>query len=228
MPQKNAPASTKPAPAEAKNSPRVPLGCILAGLAIAGIGAVAMFALIVIGLLIYLPDRNKKPDDALVEKKPVEVVKKPIEPVDVKPIEKPPPEVEFEQLFNGKDLTGWSHYDDKFRRSWQVEDGYLVGIGNKGKTASGLVSDTMVASDFHLRMEFRTSDETGRFSLRFRQARDNKIISPPSIRRAACSWVTSFEDPSVKAGVCEDWRMRPSSRINGRPWRSLPRAIESN
>jgi hypothetical protein len=40
-------------------------------------------------------------------------------------------EMGFVQLFNGKDLTGWkTHPDDKAK--WTVEDGVLVGRGEKG------------------------------------------------------------------------------------------------
>lgn len=65
---------------------------------------------------------------------------------------------EFQELFNGRDLTGWKG-DDQI---WSVQDGLLVG---ETKTANDLKRNTFLTwtdgqvEDFHLRATFRLSGD---------------------------------------------------------------------
>jgi serine/threonine protein kinase len=62
----------------------------------------------------------------------------------------PETEGEWVQLFNGKDLTGWSTFD----KQWTVRDGILVGQGTKGYLHT-LREDFR---DFHLRSEVKVAE----------------------------------------------------------------------
>jgi hypothetical protein len=68
---------------------------------------------------------------------------------------KPPPEPQgMEQLFNGKDLTGW----DGDPRLWSVKDGVIRGETTRENPAKGntfLICKAAPAGDFDLRLQFR-------------------------------------------------------------------------
>ena len=73
------------------------------------------------------------------------------------------------QLFNGKDLTGWS---GKFPDAWGVEDGILIGRGKQGSPDgwSELIHTRDDFQNVHLRVETRIN-AMGWASLRVRKQR---------------------------------------------------------
>ena len=65
--------------------------------------------------------------------------------------------VEWIQLFNGKDLTGFKTFDPKqLNESWHVKDGILL---SKGKQASHLFTEKDDYTNFHYRIEVKISDK---------------------------------------------------------------------
>ena len=67
---------------------------------------------------------------------------------------KPPAESDMEQLFNGKDLTGW----DGDTRLWSVKDGVIHGETTPDVPARGntfLICKKGVVKDFELRLSYR-------------------------------------------------------------------------
>jgi len=72
---------------------------------------------------------------------------------------KEPKDQDFEQLFNGRDLTGWKTHAT-MPNNWRVEKGLLVNSG-EGRLYSGggLYSERSDYKDFHLRVELRVDDE---------------------------------------------------------------------
>ena len=75
------------------------------------------------------------------------------------------------QLFNGKDLSGWSA--TAHPQLWQVENGDIVGRWDKPddlKAHSFLVHDRIL-DDFHLRFEVKLEDNVGNSGVQFRSKR---------------------------------------------------------
>ena len=61
------------------------------------------------------------------------------------------------QLFNGKDLTGWTTFDPKqLNDAWFVKAGILM---SKGKAASHLFTEKDDYENFHYRIEVKISDK---------------------------------------------------------------------
>ena len=83
----------------------------------------------------------------------------------------------WEQLFNGKDLTGWTvmcKSRDKDKTFWTVNDGEIVcdSIGKKDHDYVWLMSDKEF-DDFELRLKFYgVSDSSGNSGLQFRSRYD--------------------------------------------------------
>jgi len=83
----------------------------------------------------------------------------------------------WEQLFNGKDLTGWSvicQPQDKDKGFWSVDDGTILcnSLGNKNHDYVWLISDREF-SDFELRLKFQAySDSPGNSGVQFRSRYD--------------------------------------------------------
>ena len=79
----------------------------------------------------------------------------------------------WEQLFNGKDLSGWSVIckpQDKDKVFWTVDNGAILcnSIGNKDHNKVWLISDREF-SDFELRLKFQAySDSPGNSGVQFR------------------------------------------------------------
>lgn len=85
-------------------------------------------------------------------------------------------EAQWEQLFNGKDLDGWSvqcKAQDREKKFWTVEDGAIVAdsIGSKGHKYVWLVSDREF-SNFELRLKFQAYPGSGNSGLQFRSRYD--------------------------------------------------------
>lgn len=59
---------------------------------------------------------------------------------------------EWQQLFNGRDLSGWMLHPDQPQQAWSVIDGTLVG---RGSEASHLFTERNDFGDFHLRAEVK-------------------------------------------------------------------------
>src|SRR5262249_3218722 len=72
----------------------------------------------------------------------------------VRPEERPTSAAEWVPLFNGKDLTGWKTNE---RDQWRVEKGAIVCGGPK---TSYLFTERGDYADFHLRAEFKISNES--------------------------------------------------------------------
>jgi uncharacterized protein (TIGR03067 family) len=88
----------------------------------------------------------------------------------------PPPSPDRDgwvQLFNGKDLTGWS---GKFPDAWSVENGVLIGRGKRGSSDSWseLIHARDDFRDFHLRTEAKIN-ATGWASLRVRKQKGSYL-----------------------------------------------------
>ena len=86
-------------------------------------------------------------------------------------------EKEWEPLFNGKDLSGWTVYcqpNDREKAFWTVEDGTILcnTAGSKDHNYVWLVSDREF-SDFELHLKFQAySDSHGNSGLQFRSRFD--------------------------------------------------------
>ena len=84
---------------------------------------------------------------------------------------------DWEQLFNGKDLSGWSvicQPQDKDKGFWTVDDGTILcnSIGKKDHDYVWLISDREF-SDFELRLKFQAySDSPGNSGVQFRSRYD--------------------------------------------------------
>ena len=84
---------------------------------------------------------------------------------------------EWESLFNGEDLTGWSvicQPQDKEKVYWTVDDGSILcnSIGRKNHNYVWLISDREF-SDFELRFKFQAySDSPGNSGIQFRSRYD--------------------------------------------------------
>lgn len=70
----------------------------------------------------------------------------------------------FVQLFNGKDLTGWSEEQDG-AGTWRVLNGHLTS-GGAARRPAKLFTSAPLPKDFHLRMELRSDRSEGNFLLR--------------------------------------------------------------
>jgi hypothetical protein len=96
---------------------------------------------------------------------------------------KPPPEPQgTEQLFNGKDLSGW----DGDPRLWSVKDGVIRGETTKENPAKGntfLVCKAAPAGDFDLRLRFRcnASNNSG-VQYRSRHVTEGKVANAWVVR----------------------------------------------
>ena len=55
-------------------------------------------------------------------------------------------EAEWEPLFNGKNLSGWTATDPK---KFKVEDGLLIGFQNDGKGADWLSKENVVKNPYY-------------------------------------------------------------------------------
>lgn len=64
---------------------------------------------------------------------------------------------EFVSMFDGKSLQGWSVMPAKAREAWSVQQGMIIGEGDKGR--SYLVFDQRQLADFELRFEYRFPGE---------------------------------------------------------------------
>ena len=64
---------------------------------------------------------------------------------------------EFVSMFDGKSLQGWSVMPAKAREAWSVQQGMIIGEGDKGR--SYLVFDQRKLADFELRFEYRFPGE---------------------------------------------------------------------
>jgi serine/threonine protein kinase len=89
------------------------------------------------------------------------------EPVEVK--EKP--NDGFTQLFNGKDLTGWTKSAADKGGSWWVEDRHLIlkggGTDEQGKNGKAAFLETVdVYEDFHLRLRVKSHERHGEVYVR--------------------------------------------------------------
>jgi hypothetical protein len=63
------------------------------------------------------------------------------------------------QLFNGKDLTGWSLINPKADNGWSVADGVLINRVAKGKHCGNIRTDREF-EDFNLTLEVRTQEKS--------------------------------------------------------------------
>ena len=86
----------------------------------------------------------------------------------------------WEQLFNGKDLSGWSvvcQPQDKDKVFWSVDEGSILcnSIGRKDHNYVWLMSDREFG-DFELRLKFQAySDSPGNSGVQFRSRYDDNI-----------------------------------------------------
>jgi hypothetical protein len=62
-----------------------------------------------------------------------------------------PAEAQWQTLFNGKDLTGWTPVG---KAVWQVEDGVIVGKQDGDASRSGVLDTNEQFQDFELTLEF--------------------------------------------------------------------------
>ena len=60
---------------------------------------------------------------------------------------------EFVSMFDGKSLSGWSVSTPRAAKAWYVEDGMIVGEGDKGR--SYLVYDKKDIADFEMKFTYR-------------------------------------------------------------------------
>ena len=87
---------------------------------------------------------------------------------------------EWEQLFNGKDLSGWSvvcQPQDMDKVFWSVDEGSILcnSIGRKDHNYVWLMSDREFG-DFELQLKFQAySDSPGNSGVQFRSRYDNNI-----------------------------------------------------
>ncbi|MBS0263709.1 MAG: protein kinase, partial [Planctomycetes bacterium] len=71
----------------------------------------------------------------------------------------------FTSIFNGRDLTGWTTFQDEERQRWRVENGILT---CSGSTRSFLYTEREDYSDFHLYVEARIHRDEGFGAIGFR------------------------------------------------------------
>ena len=94
----------------------------------------------------------------------------------------PPEPAGMEQLFNGKDLTGW----DGDPRLWTVKDGALRGETTKEKPANGntfIIWKGGTAGDFDLRLTFRCSaTNNSGIQYRSKHVTDGNVRNPWVVR----------------------------------------------
>jgi hypothetical protein len=77
---------------------------------------------------------------------------------------------EAKLLFNGKNLEGWTFYQDSLNYNWSVKDGVMV---NKGKPA-GYIRTTADYTNYVLRLQFRHLTE-GNSGVLLRMVGDDKV-----------------------------------------------------
>ncbi|RCS54135.1 DUF1080 domain-containing protein [Bremerella cremea] len=68
------------------------------------------------------------------------------------------------ELFNGKDLTGWTGDDEL----WSVEDGEIVGRTEKGIQKNAFLISDLSADNFRLTLEIKLVDNQGNSGIQFR------------------------------------------------------------
>ena len=121
------------------------------------------------------------------------------------PVDKPtvPTEGDWNPLFNGKDLTGWT-IDTGPRNSWRVDDGNLVVTGPGDWKQSGFVLNDREVSNFILRFEFQPSPGSNsgvtfratpdEFIGRFAQPLQIELLDRdvPDIKNGSFIWSTSI------------------------------------
>ena len=76
----------------------------------------------------------------------------------------------FVSMFDGKTLKGWSVIPAKSGKAWTVEDGMIVGEGDKGR--SYLVYDKREIADFELKLSYRFPGE-GNSGISIRARKDD-------------------------------------------------------
>ena len=65
----------------------------------------------------------------------------------------PKTEADFTRMFDGKSLNGWTGTPAKATKAWTVEDGMIVGDGDKG--IGYLVYEKRQIADFELKLSYR-------------------------------------------------------------------------
>ncbi len=91
------------------------------------------------------------------------------------PVELPKPGADgFIELFNGKDLTGWSG----FPGYWSVKDGTITGseVKEKSKHTFLILTSIPTVSDFELHYKYKFATPTGNSGLQFR----SKVYNVPN------------------------------------------------
>jgi putative membrane-bound dehydrogenase-like protein len=98
------------------------------------------------------------------------------------------------ELFNGRDLTGWSGDPNL----WQVENGEIVGKSNGLKQNEFLISDSL-ASDFRLTLEIKLIDNKGNSGIQFRsRAIDGGLVQGYQADAGSGWWGKLYEEHGRK------------------------------
>src|SRR3954470_24661727 len=118
---------------------------------------------------------------------------------------KPPPEPQgMEQLFNGKDLTGW----DGDPRLWSVKDGVIRGETTRENPAKGntfLVCKAAPAGDFDLRLSFRcTASNNSGVQYRSKHITEGKLANAWVVRGYQAEIRNETDLPNVAGFIYDE------------------------
>ncbi len=107
---------------------------------------------------------------------------------------------EWEDLFNGEDLTGWVKVKGHTKDSWSVEDGILTNVCTHDDRGSDLGTERLF-TDHQIHVEFRVPEAgnsgvyvQGRYEA---QIADTAAIEEPTMGHCGGIWAVS--DPLVQA-----------------------------
>jgi len=115
------------------------------------------------------------------------------------------PEAGFQEIFNGKDLTGW----DGNRTLWSVKDGAIVGQTTTEKPTKGntfLIWTNGPVADFELRLSYRITPNNDKGFANSGVQYRSKVLDP-------ANWVVGgyqadFEAGNTYSGILYEERMR--------------------
>lgn len=125
----------------------------------------------------------------------------------------------FVSIFDGKSLNGWTVMPEKAAQAWTVEDGMIVGEGDKGR--SYLVFDKHEIADFEIKLSYRFPGE-GNSGISIRAQKDE------TGKRAFKSYHADFGHLGIGKQILGAWDFHTPGRTEHACFRGDRLVIDEN
>lgn len=126
----------------------------------------------------------------------------------------------FVPMFDGKTLECWSVYPESAAKAWSVDDGYIVGDGDKGRSYLVYEKNKAIA-DFEMQLRYRFVDK-GNSGVSIRARKD------PTGKRGFQSYHADFGHVGIGGQVLGAWDFHTPGRREHACFRGDRLVIDKN